>query len=105
MAIDGIGGPVLRPELNGADKAAARESGNRETGGDFSDSLLSALARARQSEGAAGDLAKRFAAGDQTVGIHEVMIASEKAGIELRYAMTLKNKIIEAYRDLMNTTV
>jgi flagellar hook-basal body complex protein FliE len=39
------------------------------------------------------------------VGIHEVMIASEKASIELRYATTLKNKALEAYRDLMSTPV
>ena len=39
------------------------------------------------------------------MGIHEVMIASEKANIEIRYATTLKNKAIEAYRELMNTQV
>jgi flagellar hook-basal body complex protein FliE len=31
------------------------------------------------------------------------MIASEKSTIALRYAVTLKNKALEAYKDLMNT--
>ena len=46
-----------------------------------------------------------FANGDPGVGIHEVMIASEKANISLRYAVTLKNKLVDAYRELMNTAV
>jgi len=33
------------------------------------------------------------------------MISTEKANISLRYATTLKNKAIEAYRELMNTQV
>ena len=31
------------------------------------------------------------------------MIAAEKANITVRYAVTLKNRVLEAYRDLMNT--
>jgi flagellar hook-basal body complex protein FliE len=34
-----------------------------------------------------------------------VVIASEKANIAVRYAVTLKNKALEAYRELMNTQV
>ncbi len=69
----------------------------------FSDVLADGLEKARDAEEHADDLGERFAAGDPTVGIHEMMIASERAGISLRYAVTLKNKAIEAYRDLMNT--
>ncbi|MEO8842700.1 MAG: flagellar hook-basal body complex protein FliE [Kofleriaceae bacterium] len=49
--------------------------------------------------------AERFANHDPSVGIHEVIIASEKASIAVRYAVTLKNKALEAYHDLMNTQV
>ncbi len=34
-----------------------------------------------------------------------MVLASEKAGIALRYATTLKNKVVEAYRELMATQV
>ena len=53
----------------------------------------------------ATDAAERFAEGDPSMGIHEVMIATEKANIAVRYATTLKNKALEAYRELMNTQV
>ena len=69
----------------------------------FGDILADGLEEARNAEAHADDLGERFAAGDPTVGIHEMMIAAERAGISLRYAVTLKNKAVEAYRDLMNT--
>jgi len=65
----------------------------------------SALADARALEGDATKVAEKFANGDASVGIHEVMIASEKANLALRFATTLKNKALEAYRELMNTQV
>ena len=64
-----------------------------------------ALSEARGLESTAADMSEKFANGDQTVGIHEVMIASEKANIALRFATTLKNKAVEAYKELMNTQV
>lgn len=72
---------------------------------DVASSFASALVEARDLETTANDAAERFANGDQSVGIHEVMIATEKANIAVRYATTLKNKAIEAYRELMNTQV
>ncbi len=69
----------------------------------FGNSLADGLEAARNAEAKADDLGERFAAGDPTVGIHEMMIAAERAGISLRYAVTLKNKAVEAYRELMNT--
>jgi flagellar hook-basal body complex protein FliE len=73
------------------------------SGPDFAETLTGALGRASAAEKTADEAAQRFAAGDPQVGIHEVMIASEKASISVRYAVTLKNRVLEAYRDLMNT--
>ncbi len=70
---------------------------------DFAHALTSALGEAGQAERAADDAAARFAAGDPAVGIHEVMIGAEKASIAVRYAVTLKNRVVEAYQALLNT--
>src|SRR5215813_5756498 len=69
----------------------------------FEDVLGNALGEAGKAERVSNDAAERFAAGDPQMGIHEVMIAAEKANISVRYAVTLKNKLLEAYRELMNT--
>lgn len=72
---------------------------------DLGEAFQEVLSAASGAEKTATHDAERFAKGDPTMGIHEVMIASEKANIEIRYATTLKNKAIEAYRELMNTQV
>ena len=63
------------------------------------------LREAQSAEQAATQASEQFANGDANVGIHEVVIASEKANIAVRYLTTLKNKALEAYRDLMTTQV
>ena len=52
----------------------------------------------------AGDTVKRFVAGEAT-DLHEVMIATEKAKTSLDLLMEIRNKAIDAYRELMRTTV
>jgi flagellar hook-basal body complex protein FliE len=72
---------------------------------DLASSFTKALDEARALDQDATKKADAFAANDQSVGIHEVMIATEKANIALRYATTLKNKALEAYHELMQTNV
>jgi flagellar hook-basal body complex protein FliE len=72
---------------------------------ELGNAFANALTEARNNEHSSTDMAERFAHGDPNVGIHEVMIASEKANISLRYATTLKNKAVEAYKELMATQV
>jgi flagellar hook-basal body complex protein FliE len=103
-----VGGISSRPvvgELYEAGPTRPERPGEAGRGPDFGDALLDAVDRAGSSERAADDAADRFAAGDPAIGIHEVMIAAEKASIAVRYATTLKNKLIDAYRELMNTQV
>ena len=98
MSIAPITPPVM-PELSGltTERAAPKV--------DLAGSFSNALKDAHAAEHAATDAAERFAKGDPGMGIHEVVIASEKANIAVRYATTLKNKALEAYRELMNTQV
>lgn len=93
--------PILPPtaaniETTKVDRAPQTDVGN---------AFTHALSEARNLESNATEAAQKFANGDQSVGIHEVMITTEKANIAVRYATTLKNKAIEAYRELMNTQV
>jgi flagellar hook-basal body complex protein FliE len=90
--------PVAMPESVGSVERAAPKV-------DLAGSFAGALKDAHAAEHNATDAAERFAKGDPGMGIHEVVIASEKANIAIRYATTLKNKALEAYRELMNTQV
>lgn len=95
--------PIAGPALIGAVGPAAAEPARR--GPDLAGTFADALTDARGAEQTAATRAEQFAAGDVGVGIHEVVIAAEKANLAVRYATTLKNKALEAYRELMNTQV
>ena len=99
--------PIYAPrpaELQSASGLAGIEKPARDQL-DLAASFSQALADAHAAEHQATSSAERFAKGDPTMGIHEVVIASEKANIAVHYATTLKNKALEAYRELMNTQV
>lgn len=52
----------------------------------------------------AQDLAEKFALGEVT-DIHEVMVAAEEAGVALDLVMEIRNKLIDAYQELMRLQV
>ena len=92
--------PIASPELQGI-AGIERSPAKPDLAGSFGKALQDAHA----AEHTATEAAEKFAKGDPGMGIHEVVIASEKANVSLRYATTLKNKLLDAYRELMNTPV
>ncbi len=52
----------------------------------------------------AASIAQKFAVGEIT-DIHDVMIASEKAGVAFELVMEIRNKLVEAYQELMRMQV
>ena len=49
-------------------------------------------------------LAEKFVLGEVT-DLHEVMIAAEEAGVALELVMEIRNKLVEAYQELMRMAV
>jgi flagellar hook-basal body complex protein FliE len=95
--------PIQIPSLTSIEgvKGDTHVGKSADIGGPFTN----ILSEARDAENASTQMAEKFANGDTSIGIHEVMIQTEKSNIAIRYATTLKNKAIEAYRELMNTQV
>ena len=78
-------------------KENAKKTGSFETV--LSDSLNEVNKLQLQSDKAIQELA----AGKET--IHETMIAMEKASVSFQMMMQIRNKIIEAYQDIMKSTM
>lgn len=73
-----------------------------ETGGpSFGDTLTDALNGISEVRNHAGDMTKRFIAGED-VELHQVMAAQEEAGIALDLLIEMRNKMVESYRTLIN---
>ncbi len=50
-------------------------------------------------------LSKRFEKGDPTVDLPEVMIAAQKASVSFEAMKEVRNKLVDAYKDIMNMPV
>ena len=72
-----------------------------EAGGSFGDVLTSAINQVSMAQERSADLTGAFLRGEN-VEIHQVMAASEEAGISLEMMIEVRNKFAEAYRTLIN---
>lgn len=78
------------------------EAGN--AAGGFGQALTNAISGLSESQNAADDASVRMAAGDP-VDMHEVMLARETASLQFQLAVQVRNKLVEAYQDVMRMQV
>jgi flagellar hook-basal body complex protein FliE len=99
---DAIRGAVQRLAQFGAESplspAAAPAAG---AGTSFGDTLKRALEEVSATHETAQDTIGAFMRGEQ-VELHQVMAATEEAGIALEMLIEIRNKFTEAYRTVIN---
>jgi flagellar hook-basal body complex protein FliE len=76
----------------------------QETGGSFSDALTTAISDVNSLQNAAGQAIDQMVSG-QASDLHGVMIAVEKARTSFDLLMEIRNKTLDAYREIMRTQV
>ncbi len=81
-------------------------SKNRKTNAsqDFSKVLKEALDKVNNLQKNAEKAADDFAAG-KISNIHEVIIEAEKASVALKLTVEVRNRIVEAYREIMRMQI
>jgi flagellar hook-basal body complex protein FliE len=87
----GIGGVGGTPGITGTEKSA---------GADFSSKLREALNDVNQKQVKAEKTADDYATGKQN-DLHGTMITMTEADVQLRLTAQVRNKVIEAYREIM----
>lgn len=70
----------------------------------FTDFLNNALKDANKLQMESEQLNQAFAMGLND-NIHQIMIASEKADIALQFTVQIRNKVMEAYQEIMRMPV
>ncbi len=70
----------------------------------FGDYLKSALTKVSDLENQSINLQEDFALG-KTDNIPEVLIAGEKASVALQFTMQIRNKILDAYSEIMRMQI
>lgn len=99
MALNIIGGAL--PSLT---SPLSTTGGAKAPGADFGSALKDAVS-ALDGLGKKADASSlALAKGDQ-VDLHEVMLANEQASLGFSMALQVRNKLVDAYQEIMRTSV
>lgn len=85
-------------------KAQPLQTADRGNAKSFSDTLKEALKDVNTSLHAADKASQDFATG-KAENLHDVMIAMEKAELQLRTLTSVRGKLVEAYQEVMKMPV
>ena len=83
---------------------SAGGSGPKAAGADFGDALKQAVGALGQLGQQADASSTRLAAG-QPIDIHEVMLNTEQASLGFSMALQVRNKLVDAYQEIMRMSV
>jgi flagellar hook-basal body complex protein FliE len=81
------------------DKAAATGAAS------FQNAMSQALSQVSEAQNEAGALQKEFQLGNSSVSLEETMVAAEKARLGFTAAVSVRNRLVQAYSDIMNMQV
>ncbi|MCD6290458.1 MAG: flagellar hook-basal body complex protein FliE [Anaerolineae bacterium] len=106
MAINPVTQVGINPQLTlGGGVDRANRSGETSVGGaSFADLARDALEQLNQLQQEADNAAVSLVAGEP-VDVHDVMIALQKADLGFQIAIQVRNKLIEAYQEIMRMQV
>lgn len=71
----------------------------------FGDMLDQAVNKVNGIQKQSAAMATAYEQGDQNIDISDVMVASQKSAVAFQSMVQVRNKLIDAYRDVMNMPV
>jgi len=72
---------------------------------DFSEVLSNSINQVNDNVTKAGGMAKSFEKGDSNISMAELMINMEKASVSFQAMTSVRNKLLTAYKEIMNMSV
>lgn len=73
-----------------------------DSGDDFAAMLKQSIDAVNHAQHEAKDMATAFETGKPDVSLAEVMIASQKASVSFQAMLQVRNKLVDAYKDVMS---
>lgn len=71
----------------------------------FSDMLGNAINKVSETQQASSQLSNAFEIGKSGVDLTDVMVASQKASVSFQAITQVRNKLVQAYQDIMQMPV
>ncbi len=79
--------------------------GGAQPGGSFSGALKDALQEVSKLQDDSVTLQQRFLMGDESASLERTMMAMQKSQVAFQAALTVRNRLVAAYTDIMNMPV
>lgn len=95
--------PEALADVNRPSRPGEVQAGTKVPG--FSEVMSDAVNKVNDLQSQAGAKAEAYQRGEANVDITDVMIASQKASVSFEAAVQVRNKLVEAYRDIMNMPI
>ena len=100
-----IGQLLARMRALAVEAQAQPEQAAATTGPDFASLLKASIDKVNATQQSAGEMARRFELGDPSVELNEVMLALQKADISFKAMTEVRNRLVNAYQEIMNMPV
>jgi flagellar hook-basal body complex protein FliE len=71
----------------------------------FSNVLQQGLAAVNATQAKASDYAARFERGDPNLSLSQVMLEAQKADVSFRATVEVRNRLVNAYQEIMNMPI
>jgi flagellar hook-basal body complex protein FliE len=91
--------PVIQPNVFEGQQVNNVSSSN------FGELLQQAVNNVNDLQAKSGELKNALEMGDRSVSLAETMIASQKAGIAFEATVQVRNKLVDAYKQIMSMPV
>jgi flagellar hook-basal body complex protein FliE len=72
---------------------------------DFADALKATIGEVSAAQNQAGAMGRAFTLGDDSVSLSDVMVSMQKASIGFQATLQVRNKLVQAYQEMMNMQV
>ncbi|WP_409420487.1 flagellar hook-basal body complex protein FliE [Pseudaeromonas sp. ZJS20] len=97
---------AMRVEARGLPtQAPSNDVGVSDVHSSFGQMLKDALNNVNELQQNTNDLRTRFDMGDRSISLSDVMIAGQKSSIAFEATVQVRNKVLEAYKTIMNMPV
>lgn len=94
----------LKPDISGKAIEPSSKSSVSDVSKQFSSYLNEAISEVNQQQLESNRITEQFARGEIT-DIHHVMITAQKASIALELTVQVRNKVVEAYQEVMRMQI
>ena len=92
--------PVRNIGVNSVQSLAPQKYHRQSDESEFRDIFKSFVSQVNNQMTEADKMTEDFAVGKKN-NIHEIMIATEKADLSFRFLLQIRNKLLEAYQEIM----